>query len=194
VLARLLPEESEVARTLKGHRAVRWVGGRLALHEALHRLWADASPLLPLPDGGVRAPEGFTVSVSHKQTLAVGMAARATGGSLGVDLEETLPVRLHVAPLVLRPEEIEASRTLSPERRWLAILVRFSLKEALYKAIHLHVGRFVGFQEASVALLPNGLARIHLHLAGGEGPFRVEARYHWLPGRVLSSVRVAPGS
>ncbi len=191
MLARLLPEERDVARVLKGHRAVRWVGGRLALHEALERLWAEPTPLLPLPGGGVRGPPGFAVSVSHKRTLAVGMAARAGGGgTLGVDLEDTLPVRLQVAPVVLRPEEIDATRSLPLERRWLATLVRFSVKEALYKAIHPLVERFVGFQEASVSLLPSGTARVTLHLSEGEGPFRVDARYHWLPDRVLSSVRV----
>ncbi|MBN1336211.1 MAG: 4'-phosphopantetheinyl transferase superfamily protein [Deltaproteobacteria bacterium] len=192
VLARLLPEERAIARTLRGHRVLRWVGGRLALHEALRHLWADPVPLLPLPGGGVEGPPGFTVSVSHKRTLAVGMAARSAGGTLGVDLEDVMPTRLHVAPVVLRPEEIDLVRHLSPERRWLSMLVRFSIKEALYKALFPHLSRFVGFQEAFVVLAPNGSARVQLSLEGQEGPFRVEARYHWLPGRVLSSVRVWP--
>jgi 4'-phosphopantetheinyl transferase EntD len=38
------------------------------------------------------------------------------------------------------------------ERRWLEVMVRFAVKEAIYKAVHATLRRYVGFDEASVSV------------------------------------------
>jgi 4'-phosphopantetheinyl transferase EntD len=47
------------------------------------------------------------------------------------------------------------------------VLLRFSLKECLYKAMHPLICQYVGFQEAEVQPLENGTAIIHLMLKSG---------------------------
>ena len=91
---------------------------------------------------------------------------------------------------MLRPEEIEDVEALPESRRWTAILLRFSLKEALYKALFPRVGRYVGFDEARVRPGLDGLAQVDLFLKDLEGPFQVEARYHWIENHLLAAIRL----
>ena len=49
-----------------------------------------------------------------------------------------------------------------------------------------------GFHEAEVEPDLDGAAVVKLVLTGGEGPFEVDARYEWLQGRLLTSVRIRP--
>ncbi len=119
------------------------------------------------------------------------MVARDVDGSLGVDLEEVGTPRNHLAARILRPPEAAAVAVLPDEhRRWVALLLRFSMKEALYKALDPYVRRYVDFTEAEVWPDLEGGAEVMLHLRAGEGPFSTSARYAWLHGWLLTSVRV----
>ncbi len=77
---------------------------------------------------------------------------------------------------------------LAPEARWRAVVTRFSIKEAMYKAVDPFVRRYVGFKEAEVELGPPARARFCLE--HGEGPFLVEATWAELDGLILSTARV----
>jgi 4'-phosphopantetheinyl transferase EntD len=118
------------------------------------------------------------------------MVARAAHGSLGVDLEDYAPARLGIADKILVPEELDVLASLPEERRWIALILRFSIKEAVYKALDPYVRRYVDFHEAIVHPDLHGQAEVRLALAKGDGPFDVEARYEWLHGRIVSSVRI----
>lgn len=189
VLARLHPEELARAETLQGYRQVDFVGGRLAASAAIRMLGLRPAPVLSEPDGAPRCPRGVALSITHKRTLAVALAARADQGSIGVDLEDLLPDRRQIAPQILTAAERDEVSAMPPERQWNAIVLRFSLKEAVYKALAPRLGRYIGFQEASVSLEASGTAHVSLHLANGEPEPSLEARYLWLPGRVLTMVR-----
>ena len=82
--------------------------------------------------------------------------------------------------------------TLPPERQWNSILLRFAMKEALYKALFPHVNRYVGFHEATVEPELNGSAQVQTTLEKGEGPFNIEAHYYWFTAHVLCAVRLRP--
>lgn len=192
VLQRLLPEERATARSLRGFRQVQFAGGRLAMGLLFHELGVRRVPVLSNSDGAPDLPEGLSGSISHKQDLAIALLARGVGG-LGVDLEETDRERPGVAAKVLRPEELEAVNLLLPERRWCDTIIRFSVKEAIYKAIHRYVRRYVGFEEVAVWPTPEGLDRVDFFLKGREGPFRMEARHTWVGDRVLSTVQASIG-
>jgi enterobactin synthetase component D len=189
VLERLHPAEAELAREHRGYRQGQFVGGRLALRRACEQLGEQPPPILSTERGAPVVGERLVGSVSHKRDLAVGMAARPIDGTLGVDVEDYLPMRLSIQDSILRPEEIERIADLPEQRRWIALLLTFSLKECVYKALDPFVNRYIGFHEASVDLDLQGRADITLHLANGEGPFDLDARFAWLHGRVLSSVR-----
>ena len=111
---------------------------------------------------------------------------------LGVDIENYRPERMSVLPKVLRPEELAAIEALPEQDRWLAALLRFSIKESIYKAIDPYVRRYVGFQEALVVPDLEGRAMVTMFLERDEGPFAIDARYLWLEGRLLTSVRIRP--
>ena len=191
VLARLLPAEVEHARTLRGFKQVQWVGGRLAAQRAIRMLGLE--PQAVLSDGhgapAVALQLGLSLSIAHKRDMAVALVARARNGALGVDIEDLDPPRMRVAERVLTPDERAVVQALPDERQWTAVVVRFSLKEAIYKALAPTLRRYIDFQEAEVLPMPDGSARVHMRLARGETAPRLDARYSWLPGRVLSTVR-----
>ena len=190
-LARLFPEEQAFARGLRGYTQVQWVGGRLAAQKAVRGLGQDPSPILSDQRGApmVAPDSGLSLSIAHKQDMAVALVARLQHGALGVDLEDLEPARMRVAERVLTPTELEAVSQLPVERQWISVVVRFSLKEAIYKALAPRLQRYIDFSEAEVEPVPDGTARVRLALVEGLPPTHLGARYTWLPGRVLSTVR-----
>jgi len=193
VLSRLQPDERTLANEMRAYRQVSWTGGRLALHQAVRHLGERGDSVPSGPRGEPVLPRGIAGSVSHKRKLAVAIAARSSHGTIGVDLEDLGPARKGIAERVLLQEELDAVATLPEERQWLAIVLRFSIKEAIYKALHPHVRRFVDFSEACVTPDIDGTAHVEMRLTQKEGPFKVEAFYYWLPGQVISTVRIRPG-
>jgi len=190
VLNQLHPAEAEVARTLKGYRQPQFVGGRLALRRACEQVGVRPAALLSDERGAPLLPNGLAGSVSHKRTIAVGMVARDIEGTLGVDIEDYGPARPSIEEHILVPEEREALAAEPEDRKWIGLLLRFSIKESIYKALDPYVHRYVGFHEAVVSPDLHGQAAVRLQLAKGEGPFLVDARYRWLHGRLLTSVRI----
>ncbi len=193
VLQRLHPKERAWCTRLRGRRLMEWTGGRLALQLALKRLRTRRQPFLSHDSGCIKLPKDLSASVSHKRDLVVGMVGQRSAGSLGIDLECLEPARPHLAPRILTPDELGAWQSLDADRQWPALLCVFSIKESFYKAVYPFVERFVGFHEARVELGPNGSALVLPNLAAGEGPFEIEAHYHWLGRHLLTSVRLVQG-
>lgn len=192
VLQRLHDDESKHARDLAGFRQIDWVGGRLALRSAMRGIGRGREAVLADEHGAPTAPADVSASISHKRGLAVAIAARARHGRIGIDLEDLSPPRPGIADRVLRPEELEAVASLPPENQWTEVVLRFSFKEAIYKALNPELRRYIGFYEAQVTPDLDMTADIQLFLDGREGPFHLEGRYLWLDGRVLTMVRVRP--
>jgi enterobactin synthetase component D len=172
-------DEVGFARGLAPVRRAGWVGGRLALRAALAAIGVDAAaPILATRRGAPALPPGAVGSVSHKSDLAVALAAR-TGGvpaaTLGIDVEVVRPLRQDIARHVLTPDERAALPPAGPARD-AAVLLLFSAKEAIYKALDPWVQRFVSFQEATIVRTPPPQAGlvVRLALSRDEGPFAVE--------------------
>ncbi len=191
VVDQLRPEEREHCRGLRGYTHGQWVGARLAAAHAARHLGVQLGPLLNDERGAplVSPSSGLVVSISHKRDLAVALVARASNGSIGVDIEDFAPARMSVAERVLRPDELREVMAMPEERRWGAVVMRFSVKEAIYKALAPTLRRYIDFSEAEVSLEREGLMRVRLELAQGEPAPHLDARITWLPGRVVSTVR-----
>jgi 4'-phosphopantetheinyl transferase EntD len=191
----LHPVETAFARALPEARRAGWVGGRVALRAALAAVAVEApEPMLSTPRGAPILPLGAVGSVSHKRTIAVALCARESRprATLGIDVEDLRPLRVDVASRVLTPEE-QAAMPGEGAPRDAAVLLHFSAKEAIYKALDPWVHRFVGFQEAFVARGPNGALTARLALERREGPFSVElhdARFASEAGLILIAARV----
>ncbi|MFH1462784.1 MAG: 4'-phosphopantetheinyl transferase superfamily protein [Pseudomonadota bacterium] len=190
VLQRLHPRERMVATSLEGRRQAEWVGGRLALQQALKRLHSRRQPFLVHASGAVMAPRQYSASVSHKRDLCVGLLGQLSAGTVGVDVECLLPDRSHLASRILTPGELEAWEALPAGRRWSALLMTFSIKESIYKAIHPRVQRYVGFQEVEITLRPDGSARVDCLFEHEGRPLDVEARYFWVVDRIVTTARL----
>jgi 4'-phosphopantetheinyl transferase EntD len=59
------------------------------------------------------------------------------------------------------------------------ILLRFSLKESSYKAIHPLICQYVGFQEAEVNSFNDGTAEVKLFLKSGAHVKIAQITAHW---------------
>ncbi|MBI4814890.1 MAG: 4'-phosphopantetheinyl transferase superfamily protein [Deltaproteobacteria bacterium] len=195
----LLPEERRVAEGMLPRRRASFVAGRVALHRALEAVGAPCEPVLFDERGEPVVPRGFSGSISHKLKDVVAIA-RAGEAKVGIDIEHRLPMRSRIAEKVLRPMEM-SKLSEEPTRRWLEIVVRFSIKESVYKAIHPFVRRYVEFQEAEVALggLSEGLlheygefAEAQVQLDERLSPMKVSATWHL--GELILSTALATRS
>jgi enterobactin synthetase component D len=187
VLSRLAPQERELAETLRAYRQVQFVGGRLALAAAFGEMGARRASVLTDEHGAPTLPDGFVGSITHKSDLAVGLLARGRAG-VGIDLEDTDRSRPGVAARVLTPRELEAVESLVESRQWVDTVLRFSVKESVYKAVHPTLRRYVGFGEVEVWPGTDGNDVVE-PLAPDLARFRFAARHSWLGTRVLSTVR-----
>ena len=185
----LLPEERSWARDRKPIRHREFVAGRVALRAALRAAgWSEDRPLLPLASGGPDLPGGYTGSITHKDGLALALAApQQSGRTLGLDSEMVSPRdRSGIASRVLCPSEHR--RWEAAGASWPALLETFSVKEAIYKALYPHVPRYIGFEEAELA--EDGA--IGLHLRDGEGTFHMRSVVRWEGDRLIVIVEAEP--
>lgn len=142
--------ERAYAEGLPETRRPTFLAGRTALGLALADVGFARVPLLPDLGGGPALPAGALGSISHKRTLAVGLAAAAGPAvGLGVDLEEIRPLRADIGPRVLTARELDAAPPAGPARDRF-IIERFSLKEAFYKAVNPFVGASIPFHALEI--------------------------------------------
>jgi 4'-phosphopantetheinyl transferase EntD len=175
-------DEVAFASAFGPQRRAEWVAGRVALRAAFRAAGcALAGPVLAEPRGGPALPPGWTGSITHKASVAIAVAGPTMGRTLGVDTELEGRSRTEIVTKVLRPAEI--TRWEAGGRRWVDLLEIFSLKEAIYKALHPFAPRYIGFDEAEV----EG-DDIRLHLLHGERARILRFARRWDGDRLLSIV------
>ena len=148
LLAALHPDERPFAETLRGARLVEFAAGRVAARRAA----GDDDPTLRGP-GGAPHRAGARVSISHSRMLAVALVAPDAGPYPGIDIE---PLYDHPADHLL------AGRILAPEEAADGappLVVRLSLKEATFKALHPLLGP-VPLRRIVVGTGPDGAPRL----------------------------------
>ena len=78
-------------------------------------------------------------SISHTDGLAVALVSNSPDAraAVGVDVESaSRPASLRIAPRILAPKELPSLGRLAGMSEHTELTLRFSLKEALYKALH----------------------------------------------------------
>lgn len=202
-------EEWALADELPQRRRRTWVAGRAAMRIALDRKGIDACAIGRDARGAPVLPIGCAGSISHKEVqrhddlpsrasyergevIAVAIAKQETVARLGVDVELDRAPAMDIASHVLTQDEDAALAELDPAARAHEVVLRFSAKEALYKAVDPFVRRYVGFKEVAVTPHPDGSADVEWRLVGkaGEPPF--ESRVLWRRdlGLVVTMARV----
>ena len=194
VLQRLDAETQSLALALSGRRQIEFTGGRLAFLHAMQSLGRAPECLRsgerrePLP------PAGLTVSISHKEDLALCLVGDASLGCIGIDLEGDGRNRMRIASRVLREEELKLVEALPETEQWPRVLTAFAVKEATYKAIHPFLKRFVGFDEARVDFDSARQARVTLFTRPEEPTLTLETTLEFFEERVLAMVRCRAAS
>lgn len=160
----LHPEEIEfsIDNTIAVKRS--FLVGRLAmrasLREHLHK------PCLKDRHGRPILPKGYVGSISHKGCVGVALSRNSDIMTVGVDIERHLPRKHSITRRVLTSVErndlgsLEVVNVCADQE----VMLRFSLKEAIYKAVHPIINHYVGFQEAEVTPFKNGTAVVHWRL------------------------------
>ena len=151
--AALLPD------TVTPERLREFTLGRTCAHSVLAALgpqWAR----FPVLRQGERLPvwpAGVTGAIAHAGGWAVAVAGQTPPFlGLGVDLERRRPVSERLWRRILRPEEQQqAARLTGTDSRVMDFLLRFSVKESVFKALYPRGGVYLGFQSATVQV-PEG--------------------------------------
>jgi 4'-phosphopantetheinyl transferase EntD len=162
----------------------------------LARAGLEAPAVLSDPRGAPLLPPGIAASVTHKASVAAALVAPEPTACLGIDIENDEVGKVDISGRVLTDDETGELALVEPRARAREVLLRFSAKEALYKALDPFVQRYVSFREAVVSTRPDGSTQVELRLRPGEGPFSAEVRWLRLGAIVLTTARVArlPGS
>jgi 4'-phosphopantetheinyl transferase EntD len=183
-------EELAMAATMTPVRRRTWLGGRAALRLALQRAGFDAPPVLVDDRGAPTLPPGIAGSISHKEELAVALVAREPGGArVGVDVEIDRPRRIDISSRVLTPDELREIEPFAPADRDREVLLRFSAKEAIYKALDPFVRRYVGFHEVCVSPRADGTADVRPRLPE-KGSYAIDVRWRLVEGAILTTARI----
>lgn len=187
-------DERAFAVTLGPVRRRTWIGGRVALRRALVLAGLEAPAVLADDRGAPVLPPGVAASLSHKAHVAVALVAAEARARVGVDVEVDAPRTHDIGARVLRPEELAEIAALGGAERAHAVLLRFSAKESVYKALDPFVRRYVGFHEVAVRLRDDGGCEVTPHLAHGEGPFAFDVRWglEEAGALIVTSARVEP--
>ena len=185
--------EQQFARTLKGKRKISYVGGRIDARLALKSIHKDKYAITRDPRGAPlieHKHSPLTVSISHKADFAIALINRQRNVTVGVDVEHLLPDRSSIADRVLTEIELDRMRALPVERQWVYLLIIFSFKEAIYKALAPKWKRYIGFDEAIVEPSTDLTAKVSLVPTESDIlPTEITARYNWHNNCVITSVR-----
>lgn len=187
---RLHKKEQSMAKDLKGFRKISFVGGRLAAKKALQSIQKEHLYISRDPFGAPLLPAPLSISISHKRDVAIALLSRQPKTTIGIDIEALTPERLRIASKILTPAEMDVFSSLPPERRWGFLLVAFSTKEAIFKALAPRLKRYIDFSEAEVFPTTHHISKIRLRLKEKSlSPKEINARYTWNDKYVITSVQ-----
>jgi 4'-phosphopantetheinyl transferase EntD len=164
----MLPEEAAVVTNAVAKRRREFGTVRHLARQALAELGIDPVPVLPGDQRAPIWPAGIVGSMTHCNGYRAAVVARTSDvHSVGIDAEPHGPLPDGVLEAVTVPEELPRLAALSaadPTVHWDRML--FCAKEAVYKTWFPLTGAWLGFEEASVTLLPGGAFYAQLLVPG----------------------------
>ena len=164
--AALLDEESQ-SLAASTPQALRASGAaRLVARELLGRLGLQPAAMPKGPAGAPLWPPGVVGSFAHDEQAAVAALARSRDmRALGIDIEPAAMLPAGMLDLVVTPRErIQLARDPFGGR------LHFTVKEAVYKALHPLDGKFLDFHDIELDLAygmatTSGAQRLHFRSA-----------------------------
>jgi 4'-phosphopantetheinyl transferase EntD len=195
--ATLFPEERAVIARAGDKRRREFTTVRACARDALAELAIAPAPVLPGASGAPQWPPGLIGSMTHCEGYCAAAVARQTDlASVGIDAEPQGPLPEGVLDAICVPDDVAGldavARTGVAADRLL-----FSAKEAVYKAWFPLAQRWLGFDDATVALRPDGTFTARLFVDGlvdrGRRLAGFEGRWMAARGLVITAVTVPAG-
>nr|WP_246421900.1 4'-phosphopantetheinyl transferase superfamily protein [Nocardiopsis mwathae] len=154
--AALFPEEEALLARAVDKRRREFTTVRACARDALASLGFPAAPLLPGERGAPGWPRGAVGSMTHCAGYRAAAVARASDvATVGIDAEPHDALPDGVLESIALPEERVRLKNLAvgdPDVCWDRLL--FSAKESVYKAWFPLTRRWLGFEEADIAIDP----------------------------------------
>lgn len=191
VAAALFAEERALIEGAVAPRCAEFATARDCAHRALRRLGVPDRPILRGAKREPLWPAGIVGSITHCTGYRAAAVARAA---------EFLAIGIDAEPHAALPARVGERIALAAEREWLARApagvhwdrLIFSAKESVYKAWFPLTRRWLGFDEAVVAVDPEaGSFRARLLVDPPDGvPRAFRGRYLVADGLVLTAIAV----
>jgi 4'-phosphopantetheinyl transferase EntD len=201
-LDELHPRELDLLSDMQPARKLMYAGGRLAIRRALRLAGAATAadaPILSTPSGAPAVFAGAMGSISHTTGLAAAYVQSTAdhggdgvgGGSgnggewwsrrtVGIDVESAARgVALKIATRVLAPEERATLGVCASMPEHADLLLRVSIKEALYKALHPLVRRPIRWHSVTVQPMPDGTCTVDVGKLEKQVGMRMAAEASW---------------
>jgi 4'-phosphopantetheinyl transferase EntD len=165
----LFPEEEAALANAVDKRRDEFVTARACARDAFAQLGLPAAPVVSGADGEPLWPAGIVGSITHCAGYrACALAPRTDLLTVGIDAEPNEPLPAGLLADVALPDERRRLAGLAvavPGVNWDRLL--FSAKESVYKAWFPLAGRWLGFEDATLAIDPaHGTFRARLLVPG----------------------------
>ena len=152
--AQLYPEEQHYIKNAAQARVAEFSAGRHYAKNALSQLGINNFPLHAGKDRQPLWPNNITGSITHcKNLIGVVVAHKEHFAAIGLDIETIKPLRYNISRHICTEKEKQWLGQFSSEEHDLMLIVLFSLKEAIYKAVYQHTHIKLGFKDVTV--IPN---------------------------------------
>jgi 4'-phosphopantetheinyl transferase EntD len=160
------PAEMAAIAAAAPRRVAEFSTGRHLARQAMIALGLDSGPVMRAEQRAPRWPAACIGSITHGRELAAAAVARRGAlRGVGIDLEEASRVAPELYPKIFTAREREELDT-RPTTRVREGTLRFSAKEAVYKAVNPRIGRFIGFREVEIVPDPSTAALIEGDIPG----------------------------
>eukprot|EP01033_Poteriospumella_lacustris_P002885 gene2883-2105_t len=173
---RILAEELQTMEGAQGsNRLNLYLGGRIAAKESVYAAGSSTNAARqPLAIGKNHLgapvfPHPWTGSISHKHSYALAACVPSELGTIGVDLEQITNGAAEKLQRRLLTEREQQTLGSVLSNREMDIMLRFSFKEAVFKALNPHLQRYIDFKEVEVFPRDDHTAELAFHLRGGGG-------------------------
>lgn len=166
-------ERAAVGNAVPARRA-EFATVRHCARQALGVLGISPGPLIPDPSGAPGWPEGVVGSMTHCAGFRAAVVARSSEViTIGIDAEPNAALPDDVLDVIALHVDHERLRRLpaNADVAWDRAL--FSAKESVYKAWFPLTHRWLGFEEATVTLEPDGTFDARLLVPGPQVEGRV---------------------
>ncbi len=166
--AGLYPQEQAAVAGAVDKRRREFGTARWCARQAMARLGVEPVAVLSGPKREPLWPAGVVGSITHCAGYRAAALARASDiVTIGIDAEPNEPMPDGVLGTVSLPGEAAAVAALlaaDPAVRYDRLL--FCAKEAVYKAWYPLAGRWLGFEDAEITLVPDGTFQARLLVPG----------------------------